>query len=245
MAKELTWPFIAIIMLAFVIGVLVLCSIIVFKQAPETNIPTIDVTGTAKLTAAPDKVDISLTVETENESADVSQKDNAVIMNRVRSALQSLGIAVNDTKTIAYYLYPYSEYDRNGTIILKGYRTTHALNIEVTDLNKSGAVIDAVVSAGANRIDSISFGLTDEKSNALKDQARLNALDNAKKEAVSIAERAGVVIRKMMHFTESSGYTPPYSLYEKAAGSVPSVPTEITPGEVEITSTVSITYEIG
>ncbi|MEM2974154.1 MAG: SIMPL domain-containing protein, partial [Candidatus Micrarchaeia archaeon] len=183
------------------------------------------------------------TTETVNESANFSQHSNAIIMQEIKSALADVGVNANEIETVAYYLYPVKEYDKDGNVILSGYKTVHSVKITSYDLNKAGAIIDTVVAAGANRIDSVVFGLTDEERDKYKAIVVNSSIDNAKQKAESMAMRMGVRVTKVKHFSESSVYISPYPRFEKDFfTAAPS--TEITPGQIEVSASIEVVYKI-
>lgn len=240
MVREMDWNQITIAILA--IGILVLSGYYVYSSKAQAE-STLDVTGTAKLMVDPDKVEVYVTAETQNESANVSQTQNADIMQAVRSALADIGIRANDTETTSFYLYPVKEYDRDGNVIFSGYKTVHTLKVTSSDLSKAGGIVDAAVGAGANQIDNIVFSLTDSKRDGIKAKVVNSSIDDAKQKADSMASRMGVKIVKVKHFSESSVYISPYPMYDEKTFSA-SVPTEITPGQIEVSASVTVTYQI-
>ena len=208
---------------------------------------TLSTSGTVSKKVMPDKVEIILNIETWNESAQASQEDNARISDNVRNALDDIGI--KDIKTLSYYENEqyvwnssYNRQDKNG------YITVNSLQITLTDITKSGSVIDAAVRAGANRVQSVSFTLTDSKQNEIKAQALEEASASAKLKAVSMAKGLGVTLGKVMNITENSyNYYPMMKAMDSAAGSVTTSytpPTQITPGDVSVDATVTIIYSI-
>lgn len=244
---SLTLPFLAIIVLAFVIGALFLSGMIVFKLQGAAEIPTLDVTGTAKAYVQPDKVDVYLSVETEDESALISQQRNAEIIAEVRKAVIGQGLSADQIETSSYSLYPVRTWDDEGNVHLIGYRTLHSLRLKITDLSSTGRLIDAAVSAGVNDVDSIVFGLSDQRYEELRSQVLLNATANAKAKADALAAQMDVKITGIQHASE--GYVSVIPLYrtmeEYAAAGAGAVPTEISPGQIEVSASMSISYRIG
>jgi uncharacterized protein YggE len=211
------------------------------------NQKTLSTSGTVSKKIMPDKVEIVLNVETWSESAQISQEDNARISNDVRDALTDIGIT--DVKTLSYYENEqyvwnssYSRQDKNG------YITVNSLQITLKDLIKSGSVIDAAVRAGANRVQNVSFGLTDSKQNEIKAQALEEAAASAKLKATSMARGLGVTLGKVLNISENSyNYYPMMKSYAEDAVMVTSSytpPTQITPGEVSVDATVTVTFEL-
>jgi uncharacterized protein YggE len=209
---------------------------------------TLSTSGTVTKTVAPDKVDIVLNVETWSDSAQTSQTDNARISDAVRNALADLG--VTNVKTLSYYENEqyiwnssYSRQDKNG------YITVNSLQITLTDITKAGSVIDAAVNAGANRVQSVSFGLTDSTQNTIKAQALEEATASAKLKAESMAKGLGITLGPVVSISESS-----YNFYpmiknmdNSSSGSATTSyvpPTQITPGDVTVDASVVAIFEI-
>lgn len=208
---------------------------------------TLSTSGTVSKKVMPDKVEIVLNVETWSESAQVSQEDNARISDAVRNALDDIGI--KDIKTLSYYENEqyvwnssYSRQDKNG------YITVNSLQITLTDITKSGSVIDVAVRAGANRVQSVSFALTDSKQNELKAKALEEAAASAKLKAESMAKGLGVTLGKVVNISENSyNYYPMMKSYAEDAIGVTSSytpPTQITAGDVSVDATVTVTFEL-
>jgi len=241
MFKGTEWNQIIIAVLA--LGILVLSGYMVYTNNTPYSESTLTVTGDAKISVEPNKVEVYLSAETRDISANVSQQENARIMEAVRSALADLGIGTKDIETTSYNLYPIYEYDKNGSLEFQGYRTTQSIKIISFDLSKTGSIADAAVSAGANRVDNIIFGITDDRLIQLKAQVVNMSIDDAKTKALAQSSRIGARIVKVKQLSESSYYYPVYksSDYISAA---PTPSTEISPGQVDVSATVNVIYQI-
>jgi uncharacterized protein YggE len=216
-----------------------------FTPPTTDSLKTLNSSGSVTKTMAPDKVDIIINIETTDASAKVSQQENARISDDVRDALADYGIT--DIKTVSYYeneLY-YWDYinQRQDT---NGYQTVNSLQITLKDLSKAGIVIDAAVQAGANRVQSVSFGLTDSKQNEVKTQALEEASTSARIKAESMARGLGVSLGKVISINENSyNYYPGYltsdsrMILEKS-----SAPTQITPGDISVDASITVQFEI-
>jgi uncharacterized protein YggE len=120
------------------------------------------------------------------------------------------------------------------------------VTVKIRDIDKTGAVIDAVAKAGGDltRIDSISFSIDDPSD--YYEEARKKAVAEAKAKAKQLAGLAGVSLGKATYVSEST-YTPspitPVRMLEKMEAA-PAIETPISPGELEITLNVQIVYAI-
>jgi len=206
----------------------------------------ISVTGTVSKTAAPDKAEIILSVETLDKSAAKSQSDNAELSQKVRDALKAAGVDDADIKTSSYNLYEdfqWNESLRKSESI--GFKTVNSIQVTVKDLSKTGSVIDAAVQAGANSVSSVSFSLNKQGELELRNAALQEAAANAKTKAQNIATGLGISVGQVFSASESSNYyTPVYRSYDMAAGVAESATTPITPGDVEYSVSVSVQFEI-
>ena len=103
-------------------------------------------------------------------------------------------------------------------------------------------MLDALVAAGVNNINGVSFSIKDSKS--AKDKARIDAIEAAKEKAEGMAKAAGVRLGKIMEIRESSGnYQPPQPMMMARSMSADES-TPIAAGEQTLSVTVNLTYAI-
>ncbi len=212
----------------------------VVNTAATTN--TVSFSGEGKVTAKPDIAVISASIVTQAVDSKSAQDNNSTRSNAVSAFLKKQGIDDKDIKTSGYNIVPqykYPPYVGQPTII--GYQVTQSYEIKVRDLTKISAILDGLVTAGANQVNNL--GLQIENPDALKSQARKLAIDDAKEKATELEKQVGISLGKIINFTEgSNGY--PVPMYESAmlgkGGGGPSVPT----GENDIVINVTITYQI-
>lgn len=86
---------------------------------PSQNITTTNATntlsliGTATTTVKPDKVTVSLGVETTNKTANMALVGNSKIMNQVIDALKVAGVKDNETSTSSFSISPTYNYSEH------------------------------------------------------------------------------------------------------------------------------------
>lgn len=210
----------------------------------------VSVSGTVKKTAEPDKAMIYFSIETLDKSASKSQADNAEIAQKVVDALKADGIAEKDIQTSSYSLNEEFTWDNYlSKSVSTGYKTTNSLQVTLRDLPKVGAVIDSAVQAGANRVNSISFGLSDDVAKQLKTEALKEAAEAARAKAETISSGLGISLGRVYGASESSDYyVPNYVNYSyDAMGGAPAEKAATTPisaGDVEYSVTVNVQFEI-
>jgi uncharacterized protein YggE len=141
---------------------------------------------------------------------------------------------------VQYTVAPVMNQPQNGVPTLTGFRVTHILRAELTDVAGAGQVIDSLVQAGANRIYGVSFDFADPS--ALVRQARDAAMHDAQTKAEQLANLGGVTLGAPLVITE--GVAPVPIDGSAAPGVRGGVPTAIQPGQQEVRVQVSVVYAI-
>ncbi len=211
--------------------------------ATDSETPkTLSISGTGTIYVKANQATVILGVFTENDVASVAIEENAAAMTRVIAALKQLGFTDDDITTTSYGVSPVYNYEVYKVV---GYQVTNLVEVKMTDLDMVGTAIDAATEAGANRVDSVSFGLTDAAADEMKLQAYTAAIADAKAKAEVITEGLDVTITGVQSITESYYY--PYSAYRSydvayAAGEKSSTP--IMEGNLSVSVTLNIVYLI-
>lgn len=233
------------------------------KEMRGSHVPTrqISVSGEGKVSVKPDSATVRATVVTQAAKVGDAQEQNTARSNKVMDFLKSKGIAEKDIKTAGYMITPQYEYDAPSCPIILGlpssvrcppsgpprissYEVRHTIEVKVRDLSKADAVLEGVVAAGANQVDALQFGIDDEAS--MKAAARKAAIDDAQKKAKVLARDLHIRLKRIISFSESGQGGPIFAYALKggfgAAESAASAP-QVAPGEQEVRSQVTITYE--
>ena len=210
---------------------------------------TITVTGNADLSVQPDQAEIYLSITTESANAKDAQDKNRETSNKVIDTLKNSGVKGVDIETSGYNLGKKTRWDETQKrYVDDGYSLVHTLKVTTTNLEGSGKIVDAAVLAGANGVESVSFGLTKESQKKLQTQALMKATEDARSEAQSIASSLGVSLGKVTSVQETNFYYTPYK-YDlvalSAGGADAPAPTTISPQKVDVTSRVDAVYLIG
>ncbi len=211
----------------------------------EVTQKTISLTGAGTASATADEATIRMGVEVTKDSAAEAISGNAESMAAVIDALKLSGISEDDIKTTSYSVYPQYDWTEDGRVLL-GYTVTNMVQVTVKDLDIVGDVIDAAGGAGANRMDGISFGLSDAKMQELKNTAYILALGDATDKADLIADTLGLTISGIQSVTESS-YVPARTNVAYAEAAMDSsasfrAPTQIISGDLSISVNVHIVF---
>jgi len=215
-------------------------------QTTKTNL--FHAQGTGKAVAAPDTATISLGVTQDALTvADAQNKVNLTI-NKIIDDIKKLGIEEKNIKTQNYSVYPKYNYTL-GANKINGYTVSQNLEIKVKPIGKINQIIDAATAGGANIINQATFGFSDELKKKLEDQARQEAVKDAKTKAEGLARAAGIKLGRVIDVRESTTDYIIRPMMEKTTpiegtdSAEPQPPTTITPGENTVSSTVDISYE--
>ena len=116
------------------------------------------------------------------------------------------------------------------------------------DLSNVSEWIDAAVNASANRVDSLSFTISDERLGEIRADLTQQAINNARDKADALAHALDVQITgvKSARLFDFNG--PPITLLSVsfATGAAESVaPAPIVPGQQTVTAIVAVIYKIG
>ena len=209
-------------------------------DAPEKRTISLSATGAVKTT--PDKVDITTGVTTEGQTAREALDKNTEAMSQVVAGLKEAGIEPKDIQTTDFSVSPIYEQRKQGqAAFITGYRVTNSVHIIVHDTAKLGDILDKVVTLGANQIGSISFGVSEPE--ALKDEARKQAMRNAIADAKLYAETAGVELGPVLTIAEDEGsYQPRYGAAPMAMEMAKAAPIEAGTTTVEVR--LRVTWEL-
>lgn len=212
----------------------------------DSNAITSSATG--ELLVTPDRAEISLSVQTQNADVKAAQSENAKIMNDVMNALTSSGIPKDQLKTTGYYIYPVYEDNSNNLFSkkVKTYQVTNTLVITLKDISKAGDVIDLAVANGANQVNYISFMLAPETEQSYRSVALTKAVQQTRADANAASAALGVNITGVKEAVIGSSLPP--VVYDTtrslkmSGGAGPAMPTPITPGDVKVSASVTVSY---
>lgn len=218
---------------------------IVSQPAPSVG-RGITVVGIGKASGTPDVANVSVGVETQAASVQQAVTENKAQMTKLLEALKALGIADKDIQTTNYGVFterqPVPGPEGKGNVGAATYHVNNQVSVTVRDVNKLGDMLDKVVAAGANNIYGVNFSVAD--TSKLQADARAKAIADAKARAESLAKLTGVTLGEVVSVSEVIGGTGP--VFDRAAtamglggGGAP-----IQPGEMEVNTSVQVTFAI-
>lgn len=207
----------------------------------------ISVSGSGLATLTPDIATVTIQVKTTNEDPAAAQSENSTTMEAVLEALKADGIDEADIATENISLYENYDYDKSPAVVVS-YTMNNSVSVTIRDIDNVGQVLSDAIAAGATGTYSLSFSVSD--SSGAYQQALKAAVSDAQAKAEAVAEALGVTIKAVPISIDetSASYTPNVyadeanSLTYDTASAAESV--SVSTGELEISASVSVTYEI-
>ncbi len=212
-------------------------------MAKDMTLLTISATGETK--ADPDIATISAGVVTQSATANEAMRENRTRMDRVIAALTAAGVDEKDIQTDNLNLNPQYRYAENEPPQITGYQAQNTVSLTLRDIANAGAALDALVAEGANQINGPTFGMED--SETAMNEARIDAMRNARARADIYAQAAGMQIARIVSISESSNYAPQPprpQMMRSAAMDQAEASTKLQPGQLDLTADVTVIYEL-
>ena len=211
----------------------------------EKTEKTVRVSGTGTVAGDPDVVMLNIGVSAERDSVKQARADAAEAMAGVIESLKSNGLLDEDIQTQHFSIHQQYDYSK-GRREFRGYSVTNTVSAKIRDLDTVGNVIDDAAEAGGDLVQINSIQFTIDDPTTLKMQARVAAMGDAQAKAQTLATEGGVTLGKPISISEPGDFYAPYpaGLEFAFAADAESVATPIQSGQLQITVTVNVVYEI-
>ena len=253
--KVLKWVWIALVVLAIFLAVETLGAFKNWRSIDPTY-NSISVTGKGEAVSIPDIAVFSFTVSADAKVASDAQGQVAKKMDVILAGLEALGIEEKDINTVGYSLWP--KYTSESTIcspmfcppsrqVQDGYTASHNVSVKVRTTGDVGEALALAGENGATGISSISFTVDDPDK--ILDEARAEAIADARDKAKLLSKELGVRLVRVVSFYDNTdgGVTPYYAegfggdaMVKTTAVPAPTIPI----GENKVSVNVTIVYEI-
>ena len=213
----------------------------------QDKIATMSLTGTGEVTATPDMAVVTSGVVSQAKTAREALTANTDAMTGLIAEIKSAGIEARDIQTNGFSISPrYAERrDSNGNWLedrkIVGYQVNNGVVVRVRDLSRLGALLDAMVTKGANNIGGINFIVSD--ADKRRDEARTAAVADVKRKAELYAKAAGVRLGRILSIDEGNVSRPqPVMMMRAMKEDAAAVPVEA--GEETLSVNVTITWQL-
>lgn len=227
-------------LLACLTVVLSLVTGLTAPAAAEEPSRTVSVQGSGSAAAAPDMAELSTGVVEQSKTAADAMAAVTKRAAAILEAARNFGIEARDLQTTGLSLHPVYPRQRNDTSEPEpvGFRASTQISVRLRDIDRSGALMDRLLNAGANQFNGIRFTIAEPA--ALLAEARRKAVADARARAELYAGELGLKVGKVISIRENGAAMPrPMERMMAARADSP-----IATGEQEISAAVAIVFEL-
>ena len=208
----------------------------------EDKARTITVTGEAEVKIEPDRIFLTIEAESSNRELVKAKEQTDEIVRGALAMLKKNGVDPKDVQTGRVSISPRYEYVDNRQKFA-GYTATNGLNIMLKDLSRFDALYGDLLESGVNNVSSIRFSSSKQKE--YEEQARLEAIKDAKQKAESMAAVLGERVGRPQSIQAQLAPEYPTPMrYAMAADMKGGAQPTIAPGEISIRASVAVAFEL-
>jgi hypothetical protein len=202
------------------------------------------VVGTGTVSAEPEMANVVFGVELQGDDPAAIVGEAAERIDQAIAAAEELGVAEEDVRTTGYNLWVETVRDPDsgtptGEVL---YHIWQQVRVKLSDLDRVGDLLGAVVDAGANTISEVNF--TVEDPDALMEQARQQALENVATRAQQMAEGLDITLGRPIMVMETGGGSPMPLGIGGGGEMMEAAAPFISPGTFSVSVSVQVVYEI-
>ncbi len=193
----------------------------------------------------PDLATVTIGVQTTGKTAREAQDANTPLIAAVIARLKTLGTVETDLRTSGANLSPVFNPTQRDRV--ESYTASNTVVVTIRDIKRVGEYLDAAVTAGANQVQGIQFGLRED--NPAKKQALEEAVKGARTKGDIIAGAAGLRIIGFQSLTDESSLGPITMSQDSAPRAAMSAPAlradvPIQAGQLSVMGRVRIVYTV-
>ena len=218
-----------------------------FAQTPAapSSPPVIVTHGEAVVKRAPDQAFLTVATEQRDTDPGAARRRSAETMTAVQAALKRAGVPADAIRTTGYSLTPEVDWV-GGRSTIRGYVVRNQIEVRVDNLDRLAAVIDAANTPRTGGLSIVGPRFDLKSRQAVENEALQHAVEAAMQRAQAIAAGArrtvGPIQRIDAHPVD--GMPRPIPMAERMVAARQDAPTPITPGEIEVRASVTLTVEI-
>ena len=221
---------------------MLLAAFTVQAQTPPQT-PTIRVSGEATSTVEADMAVLGLGIVQQGKTPLVVRQVATEAADKVISSLIALGIEKKQIRTSNFSIYPVYDERPNKQNLIVGYRADTTITLTLEDTAVVAQAVETAMGSGANEIRGLNYRKKDEDS--LRVETLRLAVVNATAKAAAMAETLGRKLGKAI-LAEEQGYSmrAPDSRQYLAKSMAPAAQEAFSPGSVEVSASVSVSFEM-
>ena len=236
----------AIVGSAAVLGLGLLSAERVSAQGMQSMPPQVVVSASEEVDVAPDRAHLTVAVETRGRTSQLASQENARLATAILEAIRRAGIPAAQVRTVGLTVNPEYRYPEGGgrpTVV--GYQAQNSVRVEIRDLSKVGAVVDATLAAGATNLSGPYFTLANPDS--ARREALATAVSRAQADAQVMARAAGQKLGVVLELSSGGGVEQPMfdrgpMLMAARAESAPETP--VATGTIKVRASVTMRIQL-
>lgn len=248
------WVRITLIVLTIFIAVEVIDALKSFND-PDSFYNSISVTGEGEAVSIPDTAVFSFSVSADGDTVDEAQDQVTEKMNAILDELDDRDVDDKDIKTTNYSIQPKYRFETINCIttpcppsrrVQDGYTVSHNVSVKVRETDEAGEILSLMGKMGVSNLSGLS--LTVDDPDQVTEEARADAIAEAKEKAKRLADDLGVKLVRVVSFYDNTGGVPYYAesfgadteILRASASPTPNIPV----GENKVVVNVTVVYEI-
>jgi uncharacterized protein YggE len=204
---------------------------------------TITVVGEGQASGTPDIAQVNIGIQISDPDVQVATQTAAAEMDALLAALKAAGVADEDIRTSYFNVFVDRSFgpQEPGSDVV--YQVSNNVQVIIRDLEGLTHILGSAIEAGADNVSGVSVSLSDPSG--LKSEARQKAVEDARAKAEELAQLNGLMAGEVINLTEViDGGVFPRSEFAMAAVGLGGGVGPISPGDVEVSTRLQITYEI-
>ena len=232
--------------LLFIVFALTFLFVLPTSAAELPQAGTIETSAMSSVKVAPDIVQFSLTIRSEESSGTLSQEKNALAVNRAIELFASEGINNDKIKTTNYSTYSYTKTDSDQKVAneITVYSTNSGLEVTSNEFDKVGGILGKLAKINEVYVNSVNYSIQDTAK--YKEQLIASAIAEAKQNILYSANALGVKLDKLNSLKIdfiSDSVNHPY-LRNSVDSSGSAIPQPQNPDKITISASANMSYSV-
>ena len=220
------------------------CGSMLGAQDSRPPVPQIVTTASGEVRVAPDRATIQIGVQSRATTAAAAATQNATKQRAIIDAIKARGVPAEQIATSSFNVIPETRYDREGQAAPRttSYLVMNTVIVELRRIDQVGPVIDAALTAGANQINSLSFGVANADS--ARRVALAQAVTKSRADAEVMARAAGGSLGSLLELNSMDQYVPgPPRPFDMRVAATAEMKTPVEAGEETIRASVTARWQ--
>jgi len=221
----------------------------VAAQSDSTSARTVHVEGEATVQVAPDEATVRFGIVSRADTPEEARSQNGDASSAAMEAAREAGISEDDIQMEQLQLRPHRVYDEERRrTVEQGFEAVRTVRVTVSDVDRVPVLVAAVVEAGANRLQSVEYGLSDRTE--ARNEALLKAAQNARAKAERLAEALDVQVGAVRTIREQHFSFPRMLQADRARATMMTEsasdadPEAYAPGTIEVEARVAVVFDL-